>query len=1228
METLNKINKNRIIERINRLSNIFKIIHDIGSIDIYISTIRTIINTIKQLNEFDDLTYIEFQIFDFGREMEKTISNLIKRYNFLKGGERLYKEWGDPRQLEKNKITLNKINEIKRDIYKIIRLLTSALNTISNYDEDHINSIKENTLSEYDRLINENETIDENVLEDILNLKLKTNIPLTEGQFKKISSNIDKKYYLDAISDKKDKKTGKYKILRRYVLHSLTISTVLRNYLLEYNQPEMEAKEIVKAGSDVIELYYINNIKKFKVSEIPEENYKENKDGRFFEYINTTDIDLSRYQIYNEEQIKDTNKIEKREQCLIHALKLSGIKENEINIIKSSFFNSRNEVNYRKSITRKNLHDIAKITNSQIILHEHSSNKNRKILFGDKNSSDKINIAIYKNHYFIYEELKYTSYFIKNYNELKNIKNRESIYTKKATGYYERKKNPKINSLALIRTLFENGHFKKIDKEYLKFIETMKLTPQNTNLSINKIEQRKHKYIEKPSKDIEVFYCDTESFINNKDGHELFLLGFVSNNMKNTRILNVCDFNDEQHLVNTFIKIITKDGNRDVICYFHNWKYDNAIIGDYLNNVSGIVEKDSSKYSKTIIYKKRKVEFRCSYHIISSPLSKFQKMFELRKKYSKKEALPYNYYTKKNYNKIISVDNKKFLKYLSKDELEIFNKEIEDIKNMEEINKKIKEEIEKIEKSNIKNKKKIIEDLEDSIIVNDIGFNKEENTFSPLEYYIRYLKMDCLVLMEGLNKFNKVLEDIYRKIDKNIKTTKITDKLTISSIADDLVKKFKSFEGCYEVGGSIRDYISSSVYGGRVHANEKYVKKIIEGKINSFDGVSLYPSAIVRICREIGIPAGKAKLIPRENLSNEEWINNEKWREYKHGVFTVKINKVNKIQQMPIIAHRTEDSIEYLNKAPEKPIVIDKITLEDYIKLHKIEYEILDGIYWNKTNKTMGELVSKLFNERLKAKNEGNRSLSEILKLMLNSIYGKTVTKKTYKRKAIVYENNINRYSLNYFNTIDHMYKINKNQYVVVMDSMDTSYNLCHIGGMILSMARRIMNEIFDICNSNSIPIYYTDTDSIHMDIDKIKKLSELYKKEYNKELVGNELEQFNEDLEIDDCKNVYAYKSIFLGKKCYIDMLVGEDKNTGEIKHSEVFRMKGITVAGIKDVVKKKFNNDIFELYKYLSIDNNEVEITLNPYDEENNKQYVQFEFSKTNNVKTKEIFTRKVSF
>jgi hypothetical protein len=51
----------------------------------------------------------------------------------------------------------------------------------------------------------------------------------------------------------------------------------------------------------------------------------------------------------------------------------------------------------------------------------------------------------------------------------------------------------------------------------------------------------------------------------------------------------------------------------------------------------------------------------------------------------------------------------------------------------------------------------------------------------------------------------------------------------------------------------------------------------------------------------------------------------------------------------PFIAYKTKESIQYINEIPESGLIVtvDRFTLEDYIKFHNIEYNIIDGVYWN-----------------------------------------------------------------------------------------------------------------------------------------------------------------------------------------------------------------------------------------------------------------------------------------
>jgi hypothetical protein len=189
----------------------------------------------------------------------------------------------------------------------------------------------------------------------------------------------------------------------------------------------------------------------------------------------------------------------------------------------------------------------------------------------------------------------------------------------------------------------------------------------------------------------------------------------------------------------------------------------------------------------------------------------------------------------------------------------------------------------------------------------------------------------------------------------------------------------------------------------------------------------------------------------------------------------------------------------------------------------------------------------------------------------------------------------------------------------------DNSYNRGHIGCAILSMSKRIMNEVFDVANENEYPIYYTDTDSLHCNLEDVAKLEAKYEEKYDKKLNGKELEQFHTDFDLEGaCSEIYATKSIFLGKKSYIDCLESKDRN-GNIITGHHIRLKGITSEGLEHEAKK-YKDGYFGLYEDLA-KGIEKEIILNPYNEEENKTKVLFEF-KAGTVSTRKEFIRKVKF
>ena len=178
-------------------------------------------------------------------------------------------------------------------------------------------------------------------------------------------------------------------------------------------------------------------------------------------------------------------------------------------------------------------------------------------------------------------------------------------------------------------------------------------------------------------------------------------------------------------------------------------------------------------------------------------------------------------------------------------------------------------------------------------------------------------------------------------------------------------------------------------------------------------------------------------------------------------------------------------------------------------------------------------------------------------------------------------------------------------------------------------MSKRIMNEVMNEANDANINIYYQDTDSMHIDDDQILRLANLYLEKYQKELIGKGLGQFHNDFahKNKSCVDVVSTKSIFLGKKAYIDYLEGTNPITKEKEYCIHARMKGINEISLHNKaneyeIEGKFIDKVFQIYTDLSEDK-EVEFILNPDDKPS------FVFT-SDGVKKRESnkFKRNVSF
>ena len=314
----------------------------------------------------------------------------------------------------------------------------------------------------------------------------------------------------------------------------------------------------------------------------------------------------------------------------------------------------------------------------------------------------------------------------------------------------------------------------------------------------------------------------------------------------------------------------------------------------------------------------------------------------------------------------------------------------------------------------------------------------------------------------------------------------------------------------------------------------------------------------------------------------------------------------------------------WTNDMVGKKIVVDKIQLEDLIEFHKLEFNIVRGYYYDEgRNNKLKEVITYLFQQRIEAKKNKN-PIQAVFKLLMNSAYGKTLLKpiedetkyiSCYGEENKTYEN----YVCKHYNSIKEIVKLpNGHDYKIKQyKTIDKHYNNVACGVEVLSMSKRIMNEVMCLAEDEKLNIYYQDTDSMHIDTDQVKILANKYETKYGKELIGKNMGQFHTDFASDIIKgDIHAKESIFLGKKCYLDVLTGDD---GNIDYH--IRMKGVSCDAIKDHAYKN-NKTILEVYEDLYEGK---ELT---FDLCCDGSKVNFEFKKNMEIRSRDRFERRIKF
>lgn len=899
------------------------------------------------------------------------------------------------------------------------------------------------------------------------------------------------------------------------------------------------------------------------------QNKNQKPQGAFFKYYHKFDgLDFSSLGIYYD---KPKNY---KHNCFYNALKDQGLNDDKLNMLKSLIFSKNKQETFVFSsyVPTCKLNDICDKLEIGIDLMRVKNNKkscSKTINYG-KQYDKRYKIGLVDEHYFSIKELNITSCAVKNFEDIKHIENYNKLIKK--NGKYEKSNKNFINSFMFVKLLIENK-----DK-VLRPIPINDIMHSQYYKKIDDDENETLEYNESCIAENEVSKCDRTNYYTifydfetdtTTTTHTPYLMQYITQDDEKGGF-----YGEESG--EAFINYIKnkfrneeadeKGKIKDVLLIAHNQRYDFTFILNHLYALNPILKGNRLMGGNARIYVSNKtyinVEFQDTLNFLNCKLSDFKDMFKLD---VKKEIMPYSLYNTDNINN----------KYIK------LNECLKHVKN-NEINEYI---------NNCKN-------------WGCIDNNEDVNI---IEYSRQYCIMDCEVLKQGYEIFKRWMDEATGLNIKNY--------CSIASMGQDYLINEGCYNGCYKISGVVRDFIQKSLVGGRCMTKQNK-KWRVKGKINDFDAVSLYPSAMHRMA---GFLKGKPKVLKNLNI---EWLQNN-----SDGYFikVLCLNNPSIIRDFPLLSKIKDDGIrDFTNETKGEIFYLDKTAYEDAVKYQGLDFKIISGYYYDEgRNNKINKVIEHLFDKRLEKKKEEN-PIEKVYKLMMNSCYGKSMLKPIEDDIKVIPKTQFNNYLGRNYNFIKEYTELEKVNIVKETKPIIEHFNNCYAGVEILSMSKRIMNEVMTTAEDAGLNIYYQDTDSMHINDVDISKLEKLYNEKYGRELIGKKMGQFHSDFELGKCKNVYAVESIFLGKKSYYDKLNGFNDDN-EIEEGEHIRMKGIPNASIKYYAEHN-NITVGDIYNML-YENNKLKND-DKFDLLAGGQLCRFTYNKNMSVKTCTEFARTVSF
>ena len=375
----------------------------------------------------------------------------------------------------------------------------------------------------------------------------------------------------------------------------------------------------------------------------------------------------------------------------------------------------------------------------------------------------------------------------------------------------------------------------------------------------------------------------------------------------------------------------------------------------------------------------------------------------------------------------------------------------------------------------------------------------DEPIYSYTDKYMRHFVRQAI---KGgkVGAFNQLYES---QISDKIFTT-ISNELNVNGnkyeIIEAYAKYIKEFKNKYEAEyiSNYSDYRQVKQQDKKKYINEKLSELEISKKLKAlnrddllmaFDATSLYPSAMYdENSTYPKIETGFAFTLEL----NDEIVNQFNTKTFtKTAILKIKYyNPVDIVlQHIPVKEEVNKIEVNRLRNG----YIVDVLTSVDIQEIVRIGgklIEVHEGVIYRENYKVspFRDFIKNLFDLRLKYKSEGQDILQEMVKLIMNSIYGQTIRRDIEDEFCCKRENWM---KTEYDERVKDYWRLPNGHYIVQLSldegvdgEIDNKNTMpSQLGAFILSNSKRITNnfvEVIDGCKSNNV--FYQDTDSLYIE--------------------------------------------------------------------------------------------------------------------------------------------------